>query len=320
MTIDNKLKIKMYTDMLRIREFEETVRTLDMHGKLPGFYHLYSGEEACAVGACSAINKDDYITSTHRGHGHLIAKGGIIKKMMAEMYAKETGYNKARGGSMHVADPNIGMLGANGIVGAGQPIATGAALSCKYQKNGKVVICFFGDGSTSEGTFHESLNIGATNKLPVVYFCENNLYGVGTRQCDVRCLEDIAVRASSYKMPGVIVDGNDVEAVYLAVTEAVERARKGEGPTLVEAKTYRHHSHFTGEPDNYRDPKEVAAWKERDPITLYEAKLLENGVLSEADVTRIRAAVKAEIDEAVDFAERSPAPSPETVMDYVYAD
>ena len=317
--MEKDLKIKMYKDMVRIRTFEEKLRVLDMQGKTPGFYHLYSGEEACAVGACSALKKEDYITSTHRGHGHLIAKGGVIRKMMAEMYAKETGYCKGRGGSMHVASVELGMLGANGIVGAGLPISTGAALSCKYQNNGKVVICFFGDGASNQGTFHESLNIASAFQLPVVYLCENNLYGVGTRQCDVRKLEDISKRAASYVMPGVTVDGNDPEAVYTAVADAVKRAREGGGPSLVECKTYRHHTHFTGEPDTYRDPAEVSAWKEKDPILLYGMRLIREGVMTQDGLDKIAEDAKAEVEDSVDFAEKSPKPSIGTVLDNVYA-
>lgn len=318
--MDSTLKLKMYKDMLRIRHFEEKVRELDMKGKLPGFFHLYVGQEAVAVGTCSAINKEDYITSTHRGHGHLIAKGGDLGKAMAELYAKETGYNKGRGGSMHIAAPDLGMLGANGIVGAGIPIATGAALSAKYQKNGKVAVCFFGDAGSSQGTFHEALNIGAAFNLPVVYVCENNLYGVSTRQCDVRKLENIAERASSYGMPGVIVDGNDVDVVYEAVKEAVERARKGEGPTLIECKTYRHYTHFTGEPDTYRPKEEVAEWKAKDPIKRYEQRLVKDGVADEAELKAIENIVIKEIDAAVEFAEKSPKPKPESALEDVYAD
>lgn len=318
--MDRDLKMKLYKDMLRIRHFEEKVKELDMKGKLPGFFHLYVGEEAVAVGACSAINRDDYITSTHRGHGHLIAKGGDLGKAMAELYAKETGYNKGRGGSMHIAAPDLGMLGANGIVGAGIPIATGAALSAKYQKNGKVAVCFFGDGASNQGTFHEALNIGASFNLPVVYVCENNLYGVSTRQCDVRKVKDIAERAKAYDMPGVIVDGNDVEAVYEVIAEAVARARRGEGPTLVECKTYRHYTHFTGEPDTYRPKEEVAEWKANDPIRRYHDKLLQGGILDEGTLKRLEDEVIDEINKAVEFAENSPKPRPESALEDVYAD
>lgn len=318
--MDSKMKLKMYKDMLRIRHFEEKVKELDMKGRLPGFFHLYVGEEAVAVGACTAINKEDYITSTHRGHGHLIAKGGDLGKAMAELYGKETGYNKGRGGSMHIAAPDLGMLGANGIVGAGIPIATGAALSAKYQKNGKVAVCFFGDAGSSQGTFHEALNIAASFNLPAVYVCENNLYGVSTRQKDVRKLEDIAERAKAYDMPGVIVDGNDVEAVYGAVTEAVERARKGEGPTLVECKTYRHYTHFTGEPDTYRPKEEVAAWKAKDPIKKYFERLIKDGIADEAALKKIEEEVIKEVEAAVEFAEKSPKPRPESALEDVYAE
>jgi acetoin:2,6-dichlorophenolindophenol oxidoreductase subunit alpha len=318
--MDSKLKLKMYKDMLRIRHFEEKVKELDMKGKLPGFFHLYTGQEAVAVGTCSVINSDDYITSTHRGHGHLIAKGGDLGKAMAELYARETGYNKGRGGSMHIAAPELGMLGANGIVGAGIPIATGAALSAKYQKNGKVAVCFFGDAASSQGTFHEALNIGASFDLPVVYVCENNLYGVSTKQCDVRKIEDIADRAKAYGMPGYIVDGNDVEAVYNTVNEAVSRARKGEGPTLIECKTYRHYTHFTGEPDTYRPKEEVAAWKAKDPIKAYADKLIKEGTADENTLNKIEKEVIEEIDKAVEFAENSPKAKPESALLDVYAD
>lgn len=318
--MDSGLKLKMYKDMWKIRMFEEKVRALDLEGKLPGFFHLYVGEEAIAVGACSAINIDDYITSTHRGHGHLIAKGGELKRAMAELYAKETGYCKARGGSMHIAAPELGMLGANGIVGAGIPIATGAALSAKYQKNGKVAVCFFGDGASNQGTFHEALNIAASFNLPAVYVCENNLYGVSTRQTDVRKLIDIAERAKAYDMPGVIVDGNDVEAVYNAVKEAADRGRKGEGPTLIECKTYRHYTHFTGEPDTYRPKEEVSEWKAKDPIKKYHAKLINEGIMDEAGLKAIQKEIEKEIDLAVEFAEKSPKPRPESALDDIYAE
>ena len=318
--MDSVLKTKMYKDMWKIRMFEEKVRLLDMEGRLPGFFHLYVGEEAVAVGACSAINPDDYITSTHRGHGHLIAKGGELKKAMAELFAKETGYCKARGGSMHIAAPELGMLGANGIVGAGIPIATGAALSAKYQKNGKVAVCFFGDGASNQGTFHEALNIAASFNLPAVYVCENNLYGVGTRQTDVRKLIDIAERSKAYDMPGVIVDGNDVEAVYNAVKEAADRGRRDEGPTLIECKTYRHYTHFTGEPDTYRPKKEVEEWKDKDPIKRYHERLIEEGIMDEAGLKAIQKEVEKELNLAVKFAENSPRPKPESALDDIYAE
>ena len=318
--MEKQERLHLYREMVRIRYFEEKVRELAMANRLPGFFHLYVGEEAVAVGVCANLRRDDYITSTHRGHGHLLAKGGDMRRAMAELYARETGYNKARGGSMHIAAPEVGMLGANGIVGAGIPIATGAAFSAKYQKNGRVAVAFFGDGATSQGTFHEALNIGASFDLPVVYVCENNLYGVSTRQSKVRRLVDIAERARAYDMPGVIVDGNDVEAVRQAAAEAVDRARSGHGPTLIECKTYRHYTHFVGEPDTYRPKEEVEAWIARDPIPAYERRLLDEGAAAAAELAEIRQAAEREVADAVAFAEASPKARPETVFDDVYTD
>jgi len=317
--MDKQKMLDMYRDMLRIRYFEEKVSELFLSGRIGGFVHLYLGQEAVAVGACSALNKDDYITSTHRGHGHVIAKGARIDKMMAELYAKSTGYNKGKGGSMHLADPELGILGANGIVGGGIPIATGAALSSKLQKNGRVAVCFFGDGASNQGTFHESINIASAFNLPVIYVCENNLYGVGTRQSKVRKVENIADRATGYAIPGVIVDGNDVEAVYNAVSEAVQRARAGEGPTLIECKTYRWHTHFEGEPDTYRPKEEVEEWKSKDPIKRYREKLIERGDFEAATLDNIEKQVINEIDEAVKFAEESPIPDVSEALEDVYA-
>jgi len=318
--MEKQEKLKLYHQMLRIRQFEEKVRELAMANRLPGFFHLYVGEEAVAVGVCAELTQRDYITSTHRGHGHLLAKGGDMKRAMAELYARETGYNKARGGSMHIAAPEVGMLGANGIVGAGIPIATGAAFSAKYQKDGRVAVAFFGDGAASQGTFHEALNIGASFNLPVVYICENNLYGVSTRQSKVRKLVDIAERAKAYDMPGVIVDGNDVEAVRAAAHTAIERARNGEGPTLIECKTYRRYTHFVGEPDTYRPKEEVARWIAKDPIANYAKKLLEAGDATQQELDELRNRAGAEVEEAVAYAEASPKARPETVFDDVYTD
>jgi len=319
MDISKEKLIEMYRGMLRIRHFEDRVKELFAAGEMPGFVHLYLGEEAVAVGSCSALNDDDYITSTHRGHGHILAKGGEMRCMMAELYGKATGYNKGKGGSMHIAWPELGILGANGIVSAGIPIATGAALSAKYQENDKVALCFFGDGAASEGTFHESVNIASAFDLPVVYVCENNMYGVGTRQSDVRNIEDIADRAVGYGIPGLVVDGNDVIAVFEAVSEAVKRARKGEGPTLIECKTYRWRTHFEGEPDTYRPPEEVEAWLKREPIAPYRKKLIEQGVITEEKAQEIEQSVLDELEEAVEFARTSPLPEPETALEDVWA-
>lgn len=319
MEIPREKLVLMLERMLKIRYFEDRVKDLFAAGELPGFVHLYLGEEAVAVGACAVLNDNDYITSTHRGHGHIIAKGGEMKCMMAELYGKATGYNKGKGGSMHIACPELGILGANGIVGAGLPIATGAALSAKLRNSQQVAVCFFGDGASNEGTFHESLNIASAFSLPVVYVCENNLYAVGTRQSDVRKVEDIADRAIGYGMPGLAIDGNNVVAVYEAVKEAVDRARAGGGPTLIECKTYRWRAHFEGEPDNYRPPEEVAAWIKREPIAPFRRLLVDGGVLTEEEAGRIEAAVIAERDEAVEFARRSLLPEPETALEGLWA-
>ena len=319
MEISNKKLISMYKSMLRLRNFEDRVKDLFAAGEMPGFVHLYLGEEAVAVGASSALEKDDYITSTHRGHGHILAKGGEMKLMMAELYGKSTGYNKGKGGSMHIAWPQLGILGANGIVSGGIPIATGAALSAKYRKSNQVTVCFFGDGAASEGTFHESVNIASAFNLPVVYVCENNLYGVGTRQSDVRNIDDIADRGAAYGIPGLVVDGNDVIAVFEAVSEAVKRARNGEGPTLIECKTYRWRTHFEGEPDTYRPPEEVEYWLKREPIAPYRKKLIDQDVLNESDAEKIEKDVIAELDEAVEFARTSPLPDPESALEGLWA-
>jgi TPP-dependent pyruvate/acetoin dehydrogenase alpha subunit len=308
-----KLKF-MYEQMVRIRYFEERVKDLFAAGEMPGFVHLYLGQEAIASGVCATLYDDDYITSTHRGHGHIIAKGGELSKMMAELYGKVTGYNKGKGGSMHIACPELGILGANGIVSCGIPIATGAALSAKYRNSGQVTVCFFGDGASNEGAFHESLNAASAFDLPIVYVCENNLYAVGTRQSKVRKIEDIADRAPSYSMPGVVVDGNDVVAVYEVAKESVERARAGEGPTLVECKTYRWRTHFEGEPDTYRPPEEVAAWRAREPIAPFRKMLIDQKIFKQKDLDLIDEAVIDDLDQAVEFARNSPLPRPEDAL------
>jgi pyruvate dehydrogenase E1 component alpha subunit len=315
MNISKDRLLFMFERMLKIRHFEDRVKDLFAAGELPGFVHLYLGEEAVAAGVCAALKDDDYITSTHRGHGHIIAKGGEMKYMMAELYGKATGYNKGKGGSMHIAYPKLGILGANGIVGAGLPIATGAAMSAKLRKTDQVTACFFGDGASNEGTFHESLNIGGAFNLPVIYVCENNLYAVGTRQSQVRKVEDIADRATGYGMPGVVVDGNDVIAVYEATKEAVDRARAGDGPTLIECKTYRWRTHFEGEPDTYRPPEEVAAWLKREPIAPFRKLLVDQKIISEKEAEDLENAVVRELDEAVEFARKSPQPRPESAME-----
>lgn len=321
MDISREKLLLMYERMLKIRHFETKVGELFATGDMPGFVHLYLGQEAVAVGACAALNDDDYITSTHRGHGHIIAKGGELKYMMAELYGKATGYNKGKGGSMHIAAPQLGILGADGIVGGGIPIATGAGLSSKLQKNGRVTICFFGDGASNQGTFHEAINIAAAFDLPVIYVCENNLYGVGTLQYPkVRKVEHIADRAVAYGIPGVIVDGNDVIAVYQATKEAVDRARAGKGPTLIECKTYRWRAHFEGEPDTYRDPAVVQEWISKEPLGRFKELLLKESVCTAEEIRAIEQAVVQELEEAVRFAYESPVPDVSEALTDVYAE
>jgi pyruvate dehydrogenase E1 component alpha subunit len=308
----------MYTNMLKIRRFEEKVGELFAAGKIPGFVHLYIGEEAVATGVCAHLRKDDYITSTHRGHGHLISKGGDLKLMMAELFGKRTGYCKGKGGSMHIADVDLGILGANGIVGGGPPIATGAALAAKYKGTDQVAVCFLGDGASNQGTFHEGVNMASIWKLPVIFVVENNMYGISLSQTRSMRVQDIADRAAAYDIPGFVVDGNDVIAVYEAAGEAIQRARAGEGPALIECKTYRYRGHFEGDPMIYRTREEEEMWKAKDPIPRFEAKLKEMGVLTEAQAREINERIIAQVEEAVRFAEESPWPAPEEVLEDVY--
>lgn len=311
--------IEMYTCMLQIRYFEEKVFELYGQNLVPGTIHLYAGEEAVAVGVCSNLRRDDYIISTHRGHGHCIAKGADLGKTMAEILGKKTGYCKGKGGSMHIADFSIGMLGATAVVGAGIPIASGAGLSIKLRRTDQVAACFFGDGASNQGTFHEGINLAATWALPVLFVCENNLYAMGTRQSQVMLTENVADRAAAYGIPGVTVEGNDVLAVYEATRTAVERARAGKGPTLIECKTYRHKGHSRVDPAAYRPKQEVQQWLQKDPIVRFRAWLFETQTLTEAEAKNIERAVTAAIDEAVKFATESPYPAPEEALEDVYA-
>ena len=310
--------VEIYRKMFEIRSFEEKVFELYAQNLVPGTIHLYAGEEAVAVGVCTNLRKDDYITSTHRGHGHCIAKGAEPKRVMAEILGKRTGYCKGKGGSMHIADFSVGMLGATAVVGAGIPIAMGAGLSIKLRGTDQVTVCFFGDGASNQGTFHEAINMAAIWKLPVIFVCENNLYAMGTRQSIVMLNENIADRAVAYGIPGVAVDGNDVLAVYEAARKAVERARKGEGPTLIECKTYRHKGHSRIDPAKYRSKEEVEEWLRKDPIKRLREKLLQKNVLAKAEIQRIEKEISDEIEEAVKFAMKSPYPAPEEALEDVY--
>ena len=316
--LEKEKSINIYKKMLEIRHFEEKV--YDMYGQnlVPGTIHLYAGQEATAVGVCANLRKDDYVTSTHRGHGHCIAKGAKLEKIMAEILGKKTGYCKGKGGSMHIADFTIGMLGATAVVGAGLPIAAGAGLSIKLRGTDQVVACFFGDGASNQGTFHEGINMAAVWDLPVLFVCENNLYAMGTRQSRVMAIENVADRAVAYGIPGVVVDGNDILAVYEAAREAVRRARQGKGPTLIECKTYRRKGHSRFDPATYRPKEEVEEWLKKDPIPRFKKRLLENGFLTEKKGTQIEEEVVKAVEAAVKFAVESPYPAPEEALEDVY--
>jgi len=317
---ERELHLRLLRQMMEIRAFENTVFELLGRDVLKGASHVYAGEEAVAVGACAAIGPDDYITSTHRGHGHCLARGGELKLMMAELCGKATGYCHGRGGSMHIADTAAGNLGATGIVGANIPVAVGAGLACQLNGRGQVVVCFFGDGATNNGVFHESLNMAGLWKLPVVFMCENNLYGMSVSVSRACAVEDVAGRAPAYAMPGQIVDGQRLLEVKAAVEAAVERARRGEGSTLIEAKTYRYRGHSRSDPRNYRSREEEATWRGRDPITLFRDDLIAAGELTADGFEHLQADVDQAIRDAEDFAlNQSPYPDPAELYDDVYA-
>jgi pyruvate dehydrogenase E1 component alpha subunit len=316
---DKKTALDLYRTMVRMREFEEKLFFLFSTRQMPGSMHQYNGQEAVGAGVCAHLKDDDYVTSTHRGHGHCIAKGADVNAVMAEMFAKSTGCCKGMGGSMHIADFSVGMLGANAIVGAGIPIATGAGWTCKSAKQNQVSVAFFGDGAANEGAFHEGLNLAAVWNLPVIYVCENNLYGFSTHYRRTMAVDDIADRAAAYGIHGESVDGQDVEAVYQAAGRLVERARKGEGPALLECKTYRFRGHSRFEPASYRPKGEAEEWKLRDPLTLWAGRLSENFSVTEKDLEAIQKEAVKEMDAAVEFSEKSPDPAPEDYKNYVFA-
>jgi TPP-dependent pyruvate/acetoin dehydrogenase alpha subunit len=307
--IPEDVALQLYETMQRIRKFELAVVELFARGKIPGFLHTYVGEEAAAAGVCAALRPDDKIISTHRGHGHLIAKGGRLDLMMAELFGKRTGYCKGKGGSMHIAEPELGMLGANAIVGAGIAIINGAALTAQYLGTDQVAVAFFGDGASNTGVFHEALNMASVWNLPSIFVCENNGYAESTPRHQHQKIEDIAARAKAYDMPAATVDGNDVGAVYLAAQEAVARARSGGGPSLIEAKTYRLRGHYEGDPQIYRSREEVEAWEKKEPVERWREALLERGI-SLVQIEEIEAQIEEELEQAVVFAEESPLPDP----------
>lgn len=308
----------MYERMVRIRAFEERATTLFQEGRLPGFLHSSVGQEAVPVGATFDLGQEDYITSNHRGHGHVIAKGMPVREMFAELYGKDAGSNRGHGGSMHIMSFALGILGANGIVGAGIPIAAGAGLSAVLRGTRQVVVCFFGDGGANNGAFHEGLNLAAIWDLPVIFVCENNQYAESTPQRTTTRVERIADRAAAYGMPGESVDGNRLEAVYRAAARAIARARAGKGPTLIEAVTYRWQGHYIGDPAVYRSQEEVEAWKARDPLALVRAELACRRGQGEEALAALEARIENEVDEAAEWAQSLPDPDPRSAFEDVY--
>lgn len=313
------IEIQLYETMLRIRRVEEKLYYLFSTQEMPGTMHQYIGEEAVAAGVCAALRQTDYITSTHRGHGHCIAKGISLYGFMAEMFAKSTGSCKGMGGSMHIADFSVGVLGANGIVGGGIPIAVGAGLTCKIRKAGNIAVSFFGDGASNEGAFHESLNMASIWNLPVIFVCENNLYGFSTHYRRVTNIENIADRASAYGLEGIVANGNDVMDVYHKAASAAEKIRNGGAPVLLECKTYRHMGHARFEKPTYRTREEVDEWKKSDPLLQHKEYLIANKLLSIESIDAIEADIVKEIENAVAFAESSPSPEADSYKDYIFA-
>jgi len=320
--IDDTVRIDMLRTMLRIREFETEMRHMFADGEIPGFLHLYIGQEAVATGVCQALDEDDYLTSTHRGHGHCIARGLDTKKMAAELYGRETGYCNGKGGSMHIADVTAGMLGANGIVAGGIPIATGAALSSKMRGTDQVAVPFFGDGAPSQGAFHESFNFAGTQELPLIGVIENNMYGEMSgieEQHPEVTHDDLTLYGEPYGADRYQVDGMDPDEVYGAAVEAIENARNGGGPALIECLTYRFVGHHEGDSKFYRDDDEEAEWEARDPIDRYPETLIDEGVITEEEFAEIQAEIEQEIEEAIEFARESPLPDLSAAYEGLYS-
>ncbi len=318
MELSKEQHLRFYRSMFRIRRFEETVVEMGQAGHIPGIVHVYIGEEPVAVGVCEALNPDDYISGTHRGHGHCLAKGMQADRMMAELFAKATGYNRGKGGSMHIASLADGVLGCNGIVAGGVGLATGAGFSARQRGSGQVSVAFFGDGALNRGSLHEAMNLAAVWKLPVLFVCEDNGWAISMSSQRSVAVNDVSVRAEGYGMPGVSVDGNDVTAVYQAAREAVERARAGEGPTFLVCRTSRIRGHEEGDAQAYRDPEDLKAAISSDPVTNYRKRLLEEGLVTEEELEEIETEVAGEVEEAVAFAKESPAPALESALEDVY--
>ena len=318
-TLERALALELYARMLRVRRFEESLVPLKREGLAKGPLHLCVGQEAVGIGATAPLRRDDVVTSTHRGHAHYLGKGADPRRLMAEILGRATGYGKGKAGHMLICDVEVGLIGGTGIVGGHLSVATGQALALKQLGTDRVVVCFFGDGAANEGAFHEALNIGALWKLPVIYLCENNLYGLTVPLAEHLAVRSVAQRAAAYDLPGVEVDGNDVAAVYEATAAAVARARRGDGPTLIEARTYRILGFSTGDQGGYQPPEEVEAWRARDPIPLFGARLAALGWLEPAEDERLHAAAEAEVAEAIRFAQESPFPTPDVVTEDLWA-
>lgn len=319
--LTKKFGFQLLEKMMEIRYFEEKIVDQYARGTVPGLAHLYIGEEAVAVGACACLGEKDLITSTHRGHGHCIAKGADVNLMMAELFGKKTGYCKGKGGSMHIASIDVGMLGAMGIVGSGSPIAVGSALAAKIRKINQVTIAFMGDASTNTGAFHESANFASLHKLPLVFVCENNLYGISVRINRHMPLKNVAERAAGYAMPGVIVDGNDVMEVYKTVNKAVNAARDGKGPTFIECKTYRTRGHFEGDPNQglrYRTKAEMEKWSRKCPIKRFKKELFKRALIKEKELKKLEKSVKQKIEAAMEFANASPFPEGKETLEDLF--
>ena len=317
-TYDPVWILSLYERMIRIREFEEKSSRLYESGKLPGFLHASVGQEAVATGATAFLNREDYITSNHRGHGHVIGKGMEPKRMFAELFGRADGYNRGKGGSMHIMDFSHGIFGANGIVGAGIPIAAGAGISIQNRGTDQVVVCFFGDGAINTGAFHEGVNMAAIWDLPVIFVCENNLYAESTPFHSVVRIPDLSARAQAYGIPGILVDGNDLLAVLEASEAAVDRARAGQGPSLIEARTYRWYGHFTGDPAVYRTEQELEEWKAKDPLPRVAQWLTAQGVLTEESDAALIERVRHEMDEAAEIGESAALPDVESALQHIY--
>lgn len=317
--LDDSIKIEMLRKMYQIRHFENETEQFIIRGMIHGTCHLYTGEEATAVGAIYAINDDDYITSTHRGHGHCIAKGADLNMMMAELLGKKTGYCKGKGGSMHIADVDSGNLGANGVVGGSIGIATGAALTCKMKRNGKIVVCFFGDGAANQGIFHGSINMASIWDLPIIYLCENNVYGMSTSVKEAFNIEKISDRKCAYGIEGLTIDGNNLVEVFNAVSHFTGECRAGRGPVLIESLTYRWSGHSKSDAQVYRTKEEIKQWVERDPIKRYKKILIDQKILTEKEDRDLEKEAISQIEEAAKFARESPFPEPSEVEDDVYA-